>query len=100
MADTILLTPEELEEQALQLDTLAERNDEVVNTLNGVVSGLLSGWEGDAQTAFTESFNKKKDVFSRFSEDMRRFSERVKTFASHMRDEEQQKTAQARELGA
>ncbi|MBQ7544323.1 MAG: WXG100 family type VII secretion target [Synergistaceae bacterium] len=100
MADTILLTPEELEDNAAQLNQMADKNDEVVTTLDGVVNGLLSGWEGDAQAAFVESFTKKKDVFKRLSEDMRNFANRIKTFASHMRDEEQQKTAQARELGA
>ena len=100
MADVVLLTPEELEDEAGQLIQIAEKNDEVIQTLNGVVNGLLSGWEGEAQTAFVESFSKKRDTFERLSTDMRNFAERIKTFASHMRDEETQKAAQARELGA
>ncbi len=100
MADVVLLTPEELEDEAAQLIKMADTNDNVIQTLNGVVDGLLSGWEGEAQQAFVESFTKKRETFSRLSEDMRNFAERIKTFASHMRDEETQKANQARELGA
>ncbi|MBQ3347393.1 MAG: WXG100 family type VII secretion target [Synergistaceae bacterium] len=100
MADLVLLTPEELEEEATQLVNTAKRNDDVINTLNSLEAGLLDGWEGDAQRAFLDSYRKKRETFKSFTEDMTKLANDVKTFAAHMRDEEQQKAAQARELGA
>lgn len=99
MADVILLTPEELEEEAQQLVDTAKRNDDVIATLNSVVDGLLSGWEGDTQKAFMESYMKKRETFQSFTEDMTKLANTIKQFAGHMRDEEQLKTGQARLLG-
>ena len=100
MANVVLLTPEELEDEAVKLVDTAKRNDDVIATLNTLEQGLLADWEGDAQQAFLDSYRKKRETFKSFTEDMEKLANNIKTFAAHMRDEEQQKTAQARELGA
>ena len=94
----IKLTPELLREQATQLVSDAERNDQVVTDLDGIVNGLLSGWEGPAQQAFTQSYSQKRQTFVSFTETMRNFAQAIINFADVMEGEEDRQKKKAEEL--
>lgn len=98
MAQRIMLTPEELESEASRLEQMAQQNDDVIKELDGVMQGLVEGWEGDAQRAFSESFNTKKATFQKLSEEMRALAGKVKAFASQMQAEENARASGARNL--
>ena len=92
MAELIKLTPELLRGQAETLTTDAQRNDDVVTSLDGVINGLVSGWEGPAQEAFRNSYAQKRATFQSFTETMRTFAQKIKDFADVMeREEDRQK---------
>ena len=94
----IKITPELLAEQARNLVTYAEQNDQVITDLDSIVNGLLTGWEGPAQEAFTSSYNQKRQTFQSFTEAMRAFSKEVEKFADVMKGEEDRQTRKAEEL--
>lgn len=94
----IKLTPELLEEQATNLVSYAEQNDQVIADLDGIVNGLLTGWEGPAQQAFTESYKSKRATFESFTEVMRSFATEVQKFAEVMREQEEMQKNKAQEL--
>jgi WXG100 family type VII secretion target len=95
----IKLTPEILEEKADSLTQTAQRNDEVVNRLLGLIDALNADWEGDAYNAFKASFDAKKATFKSFTQDMEIFVKFLKKFANMMREEEKRLTTVAQQLG-
>ena len=94
----IKLTPELIREQAEQLVSNAEKNDQVIADLDSIVNGLLTGWEGPAQQAFTESYQTKRATFQSFTEIMRDFSKEVIKFADVMQNQEEMQKNRAQEL--
>ena len=98
MAERIKLTPELLEDQAGKLLTNAEKNDNVINELDGVIKGLVAGWEGTAQRAFENSYNQKRATFESLTEAMRNFAAFLTRFADTMRGEEERQTSKAEGL--
>ena len=96
---TIKLTPEILEEKSDSLTQTAQRNDEVVDRLQGLIDSLNADWEGDAYEAFKNSFATKKATFKSFTQDMEVFVKFLKKFANIMREEEKRQTTVAQQLG-
>lgn len=95
----IKLTPEELAEKASSLRNTAQRNEDVINKLDGIISGLVADWEGDAQRAFEESYRTKRATFQSFTSDMSIFANFLVKFSSTMGNEEEVRTNIARGLG-
>ena len=98
MAARILLTPEELESEASSLKQAARNNQDVITRCNQIVTGLLPNWEGQAQTAFRNSFEIKKRAMEQMTNEMNQLADKIIVFAREMRALEQNKTAEANRL--
>lgn len=94
----IKLTPEVLEEKSNLLTNTAQRNDDVISRLDMLINGLVSDWEGEAQTEFANSYRTKRESFESFTEEMRVFAEFLAKFADIMRQEEKRQADAARGL--
>lgn len=88
MPGKILLTPENLRDEATKLEQTAARNDDVLSKLDSLVNGLVAGWEGEAQAAFINSYNTKKATFKKFTDEMKDFVSFMRNFAQVMEDQE------------
>ena len=91
----ILLTPENLKAEATKLENTAAKNDDVLSKLDNLINGLVEGWEGEAQAAFINSYNSKKESFKKFTEEMKEFVEFMRHFAQVMEDQESLQKAKA-----
>ena len=98
MPGRILLTPENLREEATKLEQTAARNDDVLSKLDSLINGLVAGWEGEAQTAFINSYNTKKATFKKFTEEMQAFVAFMRDFAQVMEDQERLQKGKAEGL--
>ena len=98
MAARILLTPEELESEATKLETAAKNNQDVITKCDNIVKNLLPNWEGQAQSAFQNSWNIKKKDLVQMTDEMNSLAKQIKNFATRMKALESQKTAQAQTL--
>ena len=99
MAADILLTPENLLSEASNLLQCKSELDNIFTQIANLIAGFINHWHGEAQQAFTESFNQKKTVFDKFSEDMAKFADFMKTYANSMQDTEKGNANKARALG-
>ena len=100
MAQDILLTPENLQAEANNLRGNKSTLDGIFQQTVSLITGLLEHWHGEAQQSFTESFNQKKPVFDKFSEDMESFAKFMESYATSMQDAEKGSANRARSLGA
>ena len=80
----ILLTPDLLREEAGKLTNQKNELDSAVQQIQSLVSSLESGWHGKTQQAFVNSFNEKKSVYDKFSNDMMAFITFMNDYASQM----------------
>ena len=85
----IEITPETLESQANQLNTLKGQHEEVYNKIKSLVSDVSSEWKGEANAAFVQSFQTNEAVFKKFAEDVESFRQRMVTAAQEMRQAEE-----------
>ena len=100
MAGDILLTPENLMDEASKLLANKRALDEVFNSkIANLISGLVEHWHGEAQQAFENSFKQKRTVFDKFSQDMESFSNFMKKYAKDMQDTENNQKNLAGKLG-
>lgn len=99
MAGEILLTPENLQTEAANLLNCKSSLDNVFNQIASLVAGLIDHWHGNAQTAFSNSFNSKRTIFDKFSQDMASFAEFMKSYAISMQDTETGNANKASQLG-
>ena len=100
MAADILLTPENLQNEAANLLKNKSTLDGVFNQIATLVSGLISHWHGETQQAFQNSFTQKKTtVFDKFSEDMASFAYFMKMYAGSMENKEKELAGRAVNLG-
>ena len=99
MAGEILLTPENLMSEAANLLNCKSSLDDIFSQIANLIAGLVSHSRGEAMTAFTESFNQKRAVFDKFSQDMAEFANFMKTYATSMQDTEKGNANRARSLG-
>ena len=88
MSEKILITPESLEEKANTLRGYGNSQRDAFAEVETLIKGLVSGWEGEAQTAFVESYEKNKQVFDQFIADIERFAKVMADFATAMRTNE------------
>ena len=99
MATDILVTPENLQNEAANLLKNKSSLDGVFNQIATLISGLVSHWHGQTQQAFQDSFTQKRAVFDKFSEDMASFAYFMKMFAQSMGNTETTLANKARSLG-
>lgn len=99
MAGEILLTPENLMSEASNLLNYKSALDDIFNQIANLIAGFVSHWHGETQTAFADSFNQKRAVFDKFSQDMASFADFMKTYAISMQDTEKGNANRARSLG-
>ena len=86
MAADILLTPENLLNEASNLLKNKSELDNVFTQIAQLIAGLIEHWHGEAQKAFTDSFNQKRSVFDKFSQDMESFANFMKKYANDMKE--------------
>lgn len=84
MAADILLTPENLLSEASKLMSNKAALDNVFSQIAQLIAGLIEHWHGQAQQAFTDSFNQKRAVFDKFSQDMESFAKFMEKYANDM----------------
>ncbi len=94
----ILVTPENLRDEAAKLEQEAAKNDDVLNQLDTLINGLVQGWEGEAQQAFVNSYNTKRATFKKFGDEMKDFVAFMKKFADVMEDQERLQKGKADSL--
>ena len=98
MADTIMLTPENLEAKSTELRGYKERQQEAFATVDTLMKGLVEGFEGEAQQAFMTSYQTNKAVFDQFIVDMENFAKFMADFATTMRTNEKGGVSKAQAL--
>ena len=91
----IKLTPELLEQCAIDLDKANTQNEEVVIKLDNIINNLELDWEGDAQRAFKDSYSRKRSTFQNVSHEMKIFVDFLKKFADIMKQEEERQRNKA-----
>ena len=84
MANRILLTTEQLKEQARKLDEAVRRSEDMVNKCQSVVNGLLSSWQGDAQKKFVDSWSKKRSAILKTTTAAKELANKIKAFVDRM----------------
>ncbi len=94
----IKLTPEEMQQESRDLQNSKVQNDEAIKRLDQIVNGLLSHWRGDAQTAFVNSYNQKRNGFLAFSRDIETLARFVSKFSGDMANKEGSEVVIARSL--
>ena len=98
MSNRILLTTEELIQEANQLDKAVSQNKSVIEKCDGIVKNLLPGWEGTAQTEFANSWNTKRGAIVKLTEGMEDLAKKIRAFANTMASRERLSTSSARAL--
>ena len=100
MAADILLTPESLVERANQLLSNKATLDDMFAKIAQLIASLVDHWHGEAQQAFSNSFNQKRTVFDKFSQDIESLANLMKKYAEQMRDLETNQKNMAIKLGS
>ena len=80
----IQLTPEMLRSEAQKMNSQRDQLTDTVNKIKTLVDSLESGWHGQTQQAFVNSFNEKKTVYDKFAEDMGGFATFMTNYAAAM----------------
>jgi WXG100 family type VII secretion target len=94
----IRITPETLEGQASKLNGLKEQHESLYTQIKQLVNDVAAEWEGEANTAFTQSFNNNDPAFKKFSEDVESFRQRMTKAAQEMRTAEESVKAKMSQL--
>lgn len=68
MADIIRITAAEIEGLAKNFQSASTETTDLVNKLEGEVSSVASGWEGDSYNAFVDKFAEIKKQMQTVSE--------------------------------
>ena len=94
----IKLTPELLMDCAANLEKVNGKNEDVINRLDNIIATLEIDWEGDAQKAFKDSYNRKRATFANVTLEMKEFVDFLKKFADMMKQEEERQALKARDI--
>ncbi|MDR1299304.1 MAG: WXG100 family type VII secretion target [Oscillospiraceae bacterium] len=94
----IRITPETLESQAAKLNGMKEQHEGLYNQIKQLVNDVATEWEGEANQAFTQSFNSNDAAFKKFSQDMESFRQRMIKAAQEMRAAEESVKAKMSQL--
>jgi WXG100 family type VII secretion target len=80
----IKVTPETLHEQAGQLRNFDQEHNDAYLKMQKLVENITTVWEGEAQTAFRNSFDGKRSEFQKFSTDIQAFAKLMDSAADKM----------------
>lgn len=94
----IKLTPENLRAGADSLKQTKADNDDVINRIDGLMSSLVADWHGEAQEAFSNSYQTKRATFQQFSLDMEELIRFLLKFAENMEEQEKLQKGKAEAL--
>jgi WXG100 family type VII secretion target len=94
----IKVTPESLEAQAKDLLSKKAEHEQVYANIKKLVNALVNDWQGEAQTAFLNSFTQKDPLFRQFSEETEKFAQFMNQAAQKMRATEDELKSQAQQL--
>ncbi|MBQ9526674.1 MAG: WXG100 family type VII secretion target [Fretibacterium sp.] len=94
----IKITPESLESQAKTLRGQKAEHEQVYGKIKQLVESLVSEWQGEAQTAFVNSFHNKEAVFKQFAVEMESFAQFMDQAAQKMRATEEELKSRAQSL--
>ena len=89
MADLILITPEQLKEQAVTVKQYREMHHEVINRLTNLVLNLGESWEGEAQDAFVSKYQGMQSTFTNFEEALGEFAVIMENISDKMQTTDQ-----------
>jgi WXG100 family type VII secretion target len=95
----IKVTPESLEGQSKELLNKKTEHEQVYANIKKLVNALVNDWQGEAQSAFLQSFTQKEVVFRQFSEEIEKFANFMTQAAQKMRATEEELKSQAQQLG-
>ena len=84
----IKITPETLDDRARELQKLKDQHNQVYAQITKLVNNVVDIWEGDAQTAFRNTFQQRDPVFKKFAEDADAFAKLMNMAAQRMRETE------------
>ncbi|MBQ3647084.1 MAG: WXG100 family type VII secretion target [Synergistaceae bacterium] len=99
MAADILLTPENLLSEASNLLGNKSNLDSIFSQIANLIASLVEHWHGEAQKAFSDSFQQKRTVFDKFSQDMESFAKFMQKYANEMQQLETNQKNLAGKLG-
>jgi WXG100 family type VII secretion target len=80
----IKVTPETLHEQATQLRGYDQEHNDAYAKMQKLVDNITTIWEGEAQTAFRNTFDGKRSEFQKFSTDIQAFAKLMDNAADKM----------------
>lgn len=84
MARTILITPETMRTQAAQIRQYAQEHVNLIQRMTNLVLTLDEVWSGEAQKAFLEKYQSRKELFDKFDRALVSFAEVMEQTANQM----------------
>lgn len=97
-ARNILVTPEQLETAAGQIESLASDYQSQYNAMYSKTDALASTWQGEDNQAFVDQIAGFKDDFNKMYTLMNQYAEFLRKSASAYRETQQQVVTQAKSL--
>ena len=94
----IVVTPQELNSAAAQIDALSADYESLFGKLFSEVGALQSGWQGKDNVAFTNQIEGFKDDFMRMKQLMDDYSTFLKTSATQYKETQDNIAAAASQL--
>jgi WXG100 family type VII secretion target len=86
----IQITPESLRSQAQTLRKFNEQHRAVYGQMDAQVHNLVSGWTGEAQSAFIATFEGNRPSFEKFATNIETFAQLMDDAAARMEQADQE----------
>ena len=93
MSAVIQVTPEYLEQKAVEMHTLCEKHAAVMAKIKSQINNLSDAWEGEAHEEFVKKYAGMDPDVQRFEEMLLGFSEMLNLAARTMREADESLTA-------
>ena len=100
MDGQLLVTPEEMESTANNLEGVQGQVDNITQQMLEEARSLTSVWEGDAATAYVNKFNTLEDDMQKMRNMLREHVDDLREMAGSYRRAEEANSAQAQALPA
>jgi WXG100 family type VII secretion target len=85
----IKITPDSLRSQAQSLRTQNQEHRDAYGRMDALVHNLVTGWTGEAQSAFIATFEGNKSAFAKFATDIDAFAKMLDDAANRMEQADQ-----------
>ncbi|WZX99660.1 WXG100 family type VII secretion target [Bacillus sp. FSL W7-1360] len=96
MAGHIDAKPEELREQALKIQNLAEDIGRMISDYDGIIGFLGSSWKGASNSAYIEKYEERKPFLLNMQEETEGFSNMLKQYANNVEENDNTMASQIR----